>query len=164
MAKLTASPFIIDEIKKTETLLRTATVDDSAATPNKIEYSIGYGHQILDTEQHLMSILCDDTLATELMAHDISKKIEPYVDRFVEKMGGCTQNQYDALVDMCYNCGPGCLERDAVFGMILRSSDEEAIKDLWKMTRVTGMVNGKRQVLKGLQKRREKEANLFYTP
>jgi lysozyme len=68
------------------------------------------------------------------------------------------QNQFDALVSFCYNVGGENLRRSTLLRFInTRKSHEEIKSEFLKWNKANG------KVLKGLTRRREKEANLFNT-
>jgi lysozyme len=66
-----------------------------------------------------------------------------------------TQNQFDALVSFSFNLGLGTLQRSTVRSALLRNDEETAMKTLLKYCRAGG------KILRGLQRRREAEYNLF---
>jgi lysozyme len=66
------------------------------------------------------------------------------------------QNEYDALVSFCYNCGPGNLKRLVV--PLNRGDRLGTVKALSRYTRAQG------RVLPGLVARRTREAALFQKP
>tara|TARA_R110000868_G_scaffold397613_1_gene670345 strand:+ start:342 stop:797 length:456 start_codon:yes stop_codon:yes gene_type:complete len=68
-----------------------------------------------------------------------------------------TQNQFDALVSFCFNLGMGTFQRSTVRSALLRGDEKRAIEVLLAYCRSRG------RVLRGLQKRRHAEANLFFS-
>ena len=70
-----------------------------------------------------------------------------------------SQNQFDAVVSIVYNCGSGCLEKYKLFSMIAANPNDPRISGQWQKTAITS--NGK--VLQGLKERRLKEAALYQT-
>ena len=71
-------------------------------------YTIGWGHYGADVQrgESITRKQADDFLVSDL------KKYEAYVNNSVycPVTGSLTQNQFDALVSFCYNCGVGCLK------------------------------------------------------
>ena len=67
------------------------------------------------------------------------------------------QNQFDALVSFSFNLGLGTLQRSTVRSALLRGDEETAINTLLKYCRAGG------KILKGLQRRRAAEADLFFS-
>lgn len=71
-----------------------------------------------------------------------------------------SQNQFDAIVSIVYNCGSGCLNKGyKLFSMIAANPNDPNIPAQWERTAITS--NGK--TLQGLINRRQKEATLYKT-
>lgn len=92
----------------------------------------------------------------DMLKHDVSK-FEDAVELAVKRP--MTQNQFDALVSLCYNIGPAAFRKSSVLrhfnkGDTLRAADSFR---LWNKARV----KGKLKVVKGLVNRRERERDLF---
>lgn len=64
-----------------------------------------------------------------------------------------TQNQFDALVSFCWNCGSS----KTLFSLINNKASEEEIKKFWE----NNYIKGGGKILPGLVKRRKAEFNLF---
>ena len=107
-------------------------------------YTIGFGHYGKDVKEN-------DTItkskAIDLLKSDL-EKFEKKVDKYSSY--NFTQNEYDALVSFCYNVG----NIDQLTAKGTRSKKEIADKIL-----LYCKSGGK--VIRGLQKRREKERALF---
>lgn len=86
-------------LKKWEGYRPTAYKDDHGKT-KAIEYSIGYGHQILPTELHLLKATINENVASVMLKSDVTK-----AEKYVSQFGSFTQNQFDALVLLAYNVG-----------------------------------------------------------
>ena len=90
----------IDLIKSFEGLCRTAY-----RLPGETYYTIGYGHYGADVKP-------GQTVTTEqaeaLLARDLVR-FEGWVAQYTPFP--MNQNQFDALVSFCYNCGPGNLRQ-----------------------------------------------------
>jgi lysozyme len=73
-----------------------------------------------------------------------------------------TQNQFDALVDFCYNAGAANLAASTLLKMVNAGNFSGAAGQflLWNKAHV----NGQLVVLPGLTRRREAEQALFMTP
>lgn len=67
------------------------------------------------------------------------------------------QNEFDALVSFSFNLGLGTLQRSSVRSKLNRGDKEAAIDTLLKYCRAGG------KILKGLQRRRAAEADLFFS-
>ncbi len=93
---------------------------------------------------------CDEALLREISEHE----------RHVKRLATVelNQNEYDALVSFCYNCGPGALGRSTLLKKLNKGDRRGAAKafKLWN--------KGGGRVLRGLVDRRAREATLFLTP
>jgi lysozyme len=71
------------------------------------------------------------------------------------------QNQYDALVSLCYNIGPGNFHKSSVVSFLNQGHKRKAGQSflLWNKATVDGVLT----VLPGLVKRRQREMTLFLT-
>lgn len=69
------------------------------------------------------------------------------------------QNQFDALVDFAYNEGVGALDRSSLIKAIRMNANDPHIRDDFDMWIMAG---GKKN--DGLLKRRNAEADLYFTP
>jgi len=105
----------------------------------------GYGHDQIAGEEVPGSISRDE--ADLLLRRDLSSRYEPHVSSLVPS--GCTQGQFDALVDFCYNLGAGALET------MLGHGWEDVPNQIQRWNRVNGTQNS------GLSARRAAEVNLF---
>ncbi len=97
--------------------------------------------------------------AEALLQNDL-KRFEQYVLSGVKVP--LTQNQFDALVSLIYNIGPGNFKSSTVLRMI-NEKNLEGIKTswiLWNKIRVKGEL----VVSPGLVKRRKSELELFLKP
>lgn len=71
------------------------------------------------------------------------------------------QNQFDALMSFVYNVGIGNLMKSTLYKKALLNSNDITISDefmKWNKARVKGVLTP----LKGLTRRRQEEANLYY--
>lgn len=129
----------IELIKSFEGLRLTAY----KAVPTEKYYTIGYGHYGPDVlpNMHISERVAEETLKSDL------KKYEDAVNYFRRRF---TQGQFDALVSFAYNCGVGNL-RKLVTGRSINEIGEKIL--------LYNKAGGK--VLKGLQRRREAERNLY---
>lgn len=92
---------------------------------------------------------CDDVFAASL------GKYEKYVNDLAERCGVVLdQNQFDALVSLAYNCGPGALN-----GSIRTALAAKKFADVPACMKRWNKAGGK--VLAGLVRRRDAEALLF---
>jgi GH24 family phage-related lysozyme (muramidase) len=111
-------------------------------------YTVGYGHYGSDVHE---GMVITENEADHLLMGDILKH-EFYVNNpnYCEVIGQINQNQFDALVSFCFNCGPANLIK-LTFGKSLKQIEEDII--------LYNKANGK--VLEGLIRRRKAEQELF---
>lgn len=125
--------------------------------------TIGYGHLVHigpcnghhPAEQEFLGGLTQEQ-AHALFKRDVAQ-YEAYVNQLIT--APLNQNQYDALVSFCYNCGPGGLMQLAASAG-LNQGKYDAIRSVMRRDFVKAN-NG--VVLEGLIRRRELEAKLFET-
>lgn len=118
-------------------------------------WTIGYGSTA--TARPGQTITEDDAdalLRAELVHYELA--VEHHI---VEPLN---QNEYDALVSLCYNIGPVNFGKSSVVRFINEGHKRRAADAflLWNKARV----NGKLTVLSGLTVRRKRERELFLTP
>jgi lysozyme len=65
------------------------------------------------------------------------------------------QNEFDSIISFCFNLGLGCFQRSTIRQALLRGDKEAAMQSLVKYCKAGG------KILKGLQKRRLDEKQLF---
>ncbi|WP_068694329.1 lysozyme [Paenibacillus yonginensis] len=118
------------------------------AVPDEAYYTIGYGHcgpdvkeKMTITQQQAESLLASDLLKFEAYVNDPA---------YVPVTAQLTQNQFDALVSFCYNCGPGNLSN-----LCKGRTIAQIAENITKYNKSSGMV------LTGLVKRRSAELDLF---
>ena len=137
---MTPSDMIIEKLKKFEGLRLTAYKPVSSEK----YWTIGYGHYGADVQPG-MTITREE--ANDLFMKDLEKFIG-----YVNSLGrSWTQNQFDALLSFCYNCGPGNLEK------LCKNRDVEEIGE--KMLLYVKDASGR--TLPGLVTRRQWEHELF---
>lgn len=86
---------------------------------------------------------------------DTLKKYEDAVTRNVTS--AINQNQFDALVDFCYNLGEGNFKKSTLLKKINTNPKDPAIRaEFMKWNKAGG------KVLNGLTKRRQAEADLYF--
>ena len=114
-------------------------------------WTIGYGNTFyLDGSKVLMGQKISQVEADMLLLK-LLPKYEATVDRNIKVT--VTQNQYDALVSFCWNCGSS----EALFRLVNQKATDAIIYDWW----INHYVTGGGKLLPGLLKRRRKEADLF---
>jgi lysozyme len=114
-------------------------------------WTIGYGNTFyLDGSKILMGQKITQAEADMLLLK-LLPKYEATVDRNIKV--SVTQNQYDALVSFCWNCGSS----ESLFRMVnIKATDEVIHKWL-----CSHYIMGGGKVLAGLVRRRKAEADLF---
>jgi len=113
-------------------------------------WTIGFGHTSIAGEPHVkkgMKITQEE--ADEIFARDL-KHYEKHVPQ-------ASQNQFDAMVSLCYNIGPGNFNKSSV----KRHHIDGHYKDAAKSFLLWNKANGK--IMKGLTRRREAEKELYLT-
>lgn len=111
-------------------------------------WTCGYGHTSDVTE----STTCDQTLADKWLEADVAGAcyaVKMYVD--IE----LSQEEFDALVDFCFNVGTGNFERSTLLSYINQRDYLGALNEFQKWDMSGGVV------LPGLRSRRQAEAALF---
>jgi lysozyme len=91
---------------------------------------------------------------TELL-QSMLVSFEQYVDSYCRD--DINQNQFDALVSFAYNLGPGNLKSSTLLKKVNANPEDESIRlEFMKWVKAGG------KTLKGLVRRREAEANLYF--
>ena len=107
-------------------------------------WTIGYGHTKNVTEGQTI---------TQAQAINLLKQDLKIYENYVNNTGlNLNQNEFDALVSFCYNCGPGNLKK-LTYGRTLNQIADA----LLLYTKANGVV------LNGLVRRRKAERELFMT-
>lgn len=123
--------------------------------PAKIP-TIGYGATFYPDGK---KVTMKDAPITEAKAVDLLKnmliKFEQYVDSYC--VDTVNQNQFDALVSFCYNLGPSNLKSSTLLKKVNTNPNDPTIEaEFMKWTKAGG------KTLKGLVRRREAEAKLYF--
>ena len=114
--------------------------------------AVGYGHDLQPGESFPNGIT--ELEASDLLQSDLAHRFESSVNHLMD--ASCTQNQFDALVDFCYNLGVGPLST-----MMHHGWSQIPIQiPAWCYKHVNGLPVKD----SGLQARRAKEVALFNTP
>jgi lysozyme len=129
---------------------------DSAGLP-----TAGVGHLLTVAERNVYRVNqsvtkaeCDAWLAKDL------KEAEGAVYSSVTVK--ITQNQFDALVSLAFNIGTGAFSRSVVVKKCNAADNVGSANAFQSWNKAT--VNGKKMIIEGLVKRRNKERRLFLTP
>jgi len=135
---------------------------DGVDKRGKQKYTIGWGHQIKDTETYLLSKTIDKTLADKLREDDI-KAFSNVTKTQCQVLGiKLNQDQFDALTDFAYTTGslsgfPSLMLKIKQF--LNNQISDKALTLSWTNTAITRMGNPTK--LKGLIDRRKDEVALF---
>lgn len=113
-------------------------------------YAIGYGHHGDVKEGDTIT----QAKAEEILRQDLADRYEPSINKY-DSVYNFNQNEFDALVSFCYNCGAGNLRQLLKNGQATREQIREALP---KYNKAGG------KVLNGLVKRRNAELALFNEP
>jgi lysozyme len=118
--------------------------------------TIGYGATFYPNGKKvtMTDAAITEVQATELLANMLVS-FEKYVDSYC--VDTITQNQFDALVSFAYNLGPANLKASTLLKKVNANPNDESIRlEFMKWVKAGG------KTLKGLVKRREAEANLYF--
>lgn len=100
---------------------------------------------------------CDEVFAASLGKYE--RAVQGYATRRVQAgHAALTQHQFDALVSLVYNSGPGALDGN-VGRAVVEGRDKDLPEYLSRWNKAT--VNGKKTVLAGLVRRRKAEGELW---
>jgi len=119
--------------------------------------TIGYGNTFYEngTKVKLTDPAITEERAVELLKH-ILISFEKYVDSYCRD--DVNQNQFDALVSFCYNVGPANLKNSTLLKKVNENPNDPTIRDQFMRWNKAGG-----RALKGLTRRREAEANLYFS-
>lgn len=117
--------------------------------------TIGYG-TVIDTAEE--KYLLEKTISKE-EAEVLLRKDLDYFEKCVNKLlkSSVSQNQYDAVLSFTYNCGPGNLKSSTLLKKINRDPNDPTIAAEFRR-----WIYADGQKLLGLQRRREREAELYF--
>lgn len=109
--------------------------DDYSGT-SRVEYSIGYGHQIQPGEEYLMQGITKQK-ANELFLKDIVKYVKAVNDGLTVQV---TQSVFDMLVSFCYNVGTGAFKKSRLLKAINEQKGNTYVAALWLKSFITPAV------------------------
>lgn len=123
--------------------------------------TIGYGHVIQPGEERYNTATLTEAQASALLQQDVDKQYGAHVAKRVHR--DVTQNQFDALVSLCYNIGTGGFNQSSVLALAnAGTTSPDVIKrafGLWN--KVTDPQTKVKRVSAGLTARRAREAALY---
>lgn len=115
--------------------------------------TIGYGHTSAAGSPVVTDgMVITDAMALAILAQDVTR-FETSVERVLTRTP--SQNQFDAMVSLCYNVGPGNFGKSQVLADFNAGDDLGASLAFSHFSKAGGIT------LKGLVSRRAEEANLF---
>jgi lysozyme len=94
-----------------------------------------------------------------------TKLLQFYVNKFADSLPDMkvNQNQFDAIVSFVYNVGMANFKFSTLFKLIKANPNDPNIREeFMKWTKARDSKTGTLKTLKGLVKRREAEANLYF--
>ncbi|BCK00850.1 glycoside hydrolase family protein [Anaerocolumna chitinilytica] len=119
------------------------------ALPTEKYYTIGYGHSGSDVKQGMTISLLQ---AEALLKSDL-KGYENFINNYV--MVHITQNMFDALISLSYNCGVSAVKSSTLLKKLNKKKYIGAANQFMNWTKSGG------KVIPGLTERRTKERILF---
>lgn len=118
--------------------------------------TIGYGSTSWGNGQRVkLGEVVSMTTAEKLLMVDLEKRSKALEGLKIN------QNQFDALISFVYNLGVGAFKGSTLFRKVQQNPEDVTIRHefmKWNKARVAG----KLMELKGLTRRRDAEANLYY--
>jgi lysozyme len=119
--------------------------------------TIGYGSITYpDGRKVRMGDIITQEQADQYLKFEVNKKAVG-VDTLTKPVA-INQNQFDALVSFAYNCGLTNLSKSTLLKKVLANPSDVSIREQFlKWNKAAGVV------LKGLQRRREAEADLYFS-
>lgn len=139
----------IDFIKSFESLRLKAY----KAVPTEKFYTIGYGHYGPDVKP---DATITEAEAEQMLAEDLAD-----TERAVSNATAgwnLKQCQFDALVSLAFNIGVSAFQHSTLLKLIKQRADKMTIRDEFGK-----WVHSGGRVLKGLQRRRQAEADLYFS-
>jgi len=116
-------------------------------------WTIGFGHTKDVKEGDVITL----NQAKIMLAYDLAER-----ERQLNTLGlNLNQNQYDACIDLIYNCGIGNFMKSDIFKRIKANSDDPMLRVIWPETYVHDRAGNEPP---GLKIRRKKELALYSLP
>ena len=124
-------------------------------------WTIGWGSTYIDGKPVKKGMIVSRAQGDRQFAKDIAK-FERYVGEYVEVR--LNQNQFDALVSLCYNIGQGNLKKSRVISHLNENNWIEAANAFMRHVYARDRRTNEVKKLRGLVRRRKSERELFLTP
>ncbi|MGI4760516.1 MAG: lysozyme [Janthinobacterium lividum] len=123
--------------------------------------TIGYGHVIQPGEERYNTATLTEAQASALLQQDVNRQYGAHVAKRVHR--DVTQNQFDALVSLCFNIGTGGFDKSSVLALTNAGASSpvllKAAFGLWN--KVTNPATKVKELSKGLTVRRAREAAFY---
>lgn len=130
-------------------------------------WTVGYGHVLYPEQNKLpLSQRKSYNLKIEHFRNYSQEEVDELLKRDLQRFENgimryitvpLKQCEFDALVSFSFNLGLGTLQRSSLRSKLNRNDKEGAVETLLKYCRAGG------KILKGLQRRRTAEADLFFS-
>jgi len=124
--------------------------------------TIGIGHLITQQEKNtglIYNINYRNGISKEqaiyIKRQDLNK-FEEYINKYVNSNINLIQNEFDALVSLCFNIGPNAFKNSTLLRRLNSDHSRNLIADQFLVWNKAGG-----RVLKGLRIRREEEREIF---
>lgn len=118
--------------------------------------TIGYGHTSMAGAPIVKpDMIISKADAETILRHDLKKYEQGVIEAMGDSLHHLNENQFSAMVSLCYNIGPGNLKKSSVVRHAKAFNMDKA-RDSFKMWN-----KGGGRVLKGLVRRRAAEAKLW---
>lgn len=119
-------------------------------------WTIGYGHTSMAGEPKVVpGMTITESEGEEILKNDLVKYERAVVKALGSHISKINSNQFSALVSLCYNIGPGAIQRASVIRYIKEGRVTEAADRILSWNKAGG------RVLRGLVRRREEERELY---
>ena len=125
-------------------------------------WTIGYGHTaaagwiIPEKDMIINQTMADEILIRDLTQYEVA--VSRAVSRFMR------QNQFDAMVSLCFNIGPGAFAKSSVVRHFNAGAVAKAANSFLLWSKARHPKTGKPEHSRGLAKRRAAEMALFLAP
>lgn len=121
------------------------------AVPSEKYFTIGYGHYGADVKQGMT--------ITKQQAEDLFiKDLQPLENELSAMNLHVNQNMFDALISFAYNVGIGALKKSTLLKKVKQNPKDTNIRLEFMRWVYSGEV-----YLKGLERRRKAEADLYFS-
>jgi lysozyme len=131
-------------------------------------WTIGWGHVVMVGGRMLkgkadyeLAYHAYSNLSLEGAEELLRKDIEFFEDVLNSLKLNLSQNQFDALISLSFNIGSEAFRKSTLKKLIAGKAPKEAIQGAF-MSWVYATIDGRKQKLKGLIRRREEEAKMYF--